>query len=76
VALTNAVKALFGSGGHMKNSMNLSLGNKGKSKVGPQMHVWSASYYVLHEAITLNPVLLKRVMNRCEIENVYYSFIK
>lgn len=23
------------------------------------MHVWSAGYYVLHKAITLNPVLLK-----------------
>lgn len=41
------------------------------------MHTWSASYYyVLHQAITLNPALLKRVMNRCKTENVYYSSVK
>jgi len=25
----------------------------------PQMHIWSASYYVLQKAITLNPVIVK-----------------
>lgn len=55
MALVSA-KALPVLGGRMKNSMDLSLGKRKREKGGgPQMPVWSASYYVLHTAITLNP---------------------